>query len=684
MTRSNGSRAIKPEGPKQAPLSSAPTSAVPVATDVTLLDFQRGAGNRNLSRWLQSGTPWIQTKSNNDSAPDAAEQQADAAAEKATQKQTPAKSLIVDDDAQQVQPGQMRKTDFLSALRSSVSTAAEQSLKGTMWSSLGCPYIDRWFNYFNNQPGAHVERALLKYAPGAASAATARDYIPIVTERVRRGIGEWRETGQVTGLPEEFAQGGMPGATVGGLMSGLLSGIGSAVSGLVSGIGGALSSVGSAVSSVGKMLFKRREGEEREAEDPQAIRKQLGAGQPLDSHAKTRLQSAYGADFSNVRVHTDATAQQLSDNLNAHAFTIGSDIAFGPGEYQPGTVVGDALIAHELAHVMQQGGSSAVESQRKADDSALDADADRSALGAMVSIAGGAAAPQTKPRRRSGISLQRCDAITNLFSSKKPEPPKQQTKPPAQQTEKPKEGPPEDWDFTPEDYAELSSGKRQLRISSDSSWFPQPFQANLLATLNYLLGPTTGERGTYGVNVRDFYHGHVCIKKTQEQKDAGETLPPMSLTMPLGTAGGYHTQAEAVLGGSTGRVTEENLPAYTEAVKRSLPSAGEALTETAKIKNAGIVYHTMEEKAYRPADIKAGDPRRNWWTPNETNKPEPFAPPNPDFAPSYSIGPSAPFIHVYEFGFLIDRNGEVHIRPGSLRELSTVVGKPLDSSKPEK
>jgi uncharacterized protein DUF4157 len=671
----NESKTIKPDGPKQAQLSSAPTSAAPVATDVTLLDFQRGAGNRSLSQWLQSGTPWIQTKSNNDGATDAAEKQADAAAEKATQKpQTPAKSLIVDDDAQQVQPGQMRKTDFLSALRSSVSSAAEQSLKGTMWSSLGCPYIDRWFSYFNNQSGAHVERALLKYAPDAASAKSAHDYIPIVTDRVRRGIGEWRETGEVKGLPEEFTKGGgMPGATVGGLMSGLLSGIGSAVSGLVSGIGGALS-------SVGKMLFKRREGEEREAEDPEAIRKQLSAGQPLDSHAKTRLQSAYGADFSNVRVHTDATAQQLSAGLNAHAFTIGSDIAFGPGEYQPGTVVGDALIAHELAHVMQQGGSSAAEPQRKADDSALDADADLSAAGAMVSLAGGAVVPQTKPRRRSGLSLQRCD----LFSSKKPEPPKQQTKPPKQQTEKPIAGPPEDWDFTPEDYAELTAGKKQLRISSDSSWFPQPFAENLLGTLNYLLGPTEGERGTYGVNVFDFYHGHVCIKKTKEQLKAGEQFPPKSLEIPLGTAGGAHTSAESVIGGSTGRVTQENLPEWTKAVQRSLPAAGEALTATAKEKNAGIVYHTMEEKEHRPADIKAGDPRRNWWTPNETNKPESFAPPNPDFAPSYSIGPDAPFIHIFEFGFLIDRNGEVHIRPGSLRELSTVTGKPLDSSKPAK
>lgn len=650
----NRSTTLKQEQPKTAQRSS----SAPAAAGVGLLDLQRTAGNQTLSTWLQS-TPIIQTKSNEGGAENAAEQQADQVAEKVTQSPAPTKSLIVDDDSQQVQPGQMRKSDFLTALRSSVSSAAEQSLKGTMWSSLGCPYIDRWFNYFDNQSGAHIERALVKYAPDAVSATTARDYIPIVTDRVRRGIGEWRETGQVTGLPEEFAKGEMPGATASGLLGGLLSGIGSAISGLVSGIGGALS-------SVGKMLFKRRDGEAREAEDPEAIRKQLGSGHALDSHAKTRLQTAFGADFSNVRVHTDTRAQQLSDNLNAHAFTIGTDIAFGPGEYQPGTVVGDALIAHELAHVMQQGGSSS-QPQRKENNSELDADANRSALGAMVSLAGGASVPQTKPRRRSGLSLQRCDLFS---SSKKPETPKKQT-------EKEKPAPPDDWDFTPEDYAELSAGKKQLRVSSDSSWVPAPFQANVLATLNYLLGPTEGPRGTYGVNVRDFYHGHVCIKKDKDKME--ESLPPVNVSDKIGTYLGYESAANVTIGGETGRVTQQNLPAYTKAVKNSLPAAGDILNEALKSKNVGVVYHTMEEKAYRPADVKAGDPRRNYWTPNETNKPEPFAPPNPDFAPSYSIGPNAPFIHVFEFSFLVDRNGEVHIRPGSVRELSTVTGKPEDT-----
>ena len=68
------------------------------------------------------------------------------------------------------------------------------------------------------------------------------------------------------------------------------------------------------------------------------------------------MSAAFGYDFSGVRVHTDAKAGELSSQLNARAFTIGSDVAFAGGEYQPGTLIGDALIAHELAHVVQQGG----------------------------------------------------------------------------------------------------------------------------------------------------------------------------------------------------------------------------------------------------------------------------------------------------------------------------------------
>jgi hypothetical protein len=320
-------------------------------------------------------------------------------------------SLIVEDEAKEVRPGQMRKGEFLSQLRSAVCSTAEQALAGTMWSSMGCPYIERWLDHYSKQPSEYVERALRKYAPEVASVSSAADYIPLVTRRVRSGIEEWRSTGEVKDLPEEFAAGGMPGATVGGLVGGLLSGVGSAISGAVSGAGKALSRVGS-------MLFKRRESAEAETEgDPEVIREQLGSGQALDSSVQRRMQSAYGVDFAGVRVHTDARARELAEGMQARAFTIGGDIAFGAEEYQPGTPVGDALIAHELAHVVQQSGgeqSSGPMQKAAGRNDQLEEDADVSAVGAVVSTWTGAKdgladiGRNAIPRLRSGLRLQRC------------------------------------------------------------------------------------------------------------------------------------------------------------------------------------------------------------------------------------------------------------------------------------
>src|SRR5262249_7833954 len=105
----------------------------------------------------------------------------------------------------------------------------------------------------------------------------------------------------------------------------------------------------------GGVLAKAREEGTRETDDPDQIRSQLGSGQDLESGVRSRMERGFGHDFNNVRVHTDARAAQLSARLDARAFTIGSDVGFGAGEYRPGTLIGDALIAHELAHVIQQG-----------------------------------------------------------------------------------------------------------------------------------------------------------------------------------------------------------------------------------------------------------------------------------------------------------------------------------------
>lgn len=87
----------------------------------------------------------------------------------------------------------------------------------------------------------------------------------------------------------------------------------------------------------------------------QQIERMKGRGEPLPDRERAFFEPRMGAEFSHVRLHTDATAVQTSRELGARAFTVGSDIAFNAGEYQPGTSAGRRLMAHELSHVVQQG-----------------------------------------------------------------------------------------------------------------------------------------------------------------------------------------------------------------------------------------------------------------------------------------------------------------------------------------
>lgn len=78
------------------------------------------------------------------------------------------------------------------------------------------------------------------------------------------------------------------------------------------------------------------------------------AGRPLPSPTREAMESRFGADFGDVRVHTEPGAADEATALGASAYTLGRDIVFAEGEYEPGTEAGDRLIAHELTHVLQQ------------------------------------------------------------------------------------------------------------------------------------------------------------------------------------------------------------------------------------------------------------------------------------------------------------------------------------------
>lgn len=79
------------------------------------------------------------------------------------------------------------------------------------------------------------------------------------------------------------------------------------------------------------------------------------AGRPLDTPTRTAMESQFGHDFGAVRVHTDERAAESARSVNALAYTVGRDVVFDRGRFAPETAAGRQLVAHELAHVVQQG-----------------------------------------------------------------------------------------------------------------------------------------------------------------------------------------------------------------------------------------------------------------------------------------------------------------------------------------
>ena len=97
----------------------------------------------------------------------------------------------------------------------------------------------------------------------------------------------------------------------------------------------------------------------------QTIQAERGGGQAMPDQSRSFFENGFGQDFSGVRVHTDQTSDALNRSLSAKAFTVGSDIFFRSGEYNPEGQAGKELLAHELTHVVQQGGAKV---QKKEDD----------------------------------------------------------------------------------------------------------------------------------------------------------------------------------------------------------------------------------------------------------------------------------------------------------------------------
>ena len=359
-----------------------------------MVALQRSAGNAAVARLLRQVAP--------PGAPAAAGK---APARTLTRDAAPAApaapaatggALLVADDAAPV-PGGMRRGEFLDQVEQSVCALAEAELAGTVYQAAGCPWIEHWIGYYRNRSAEDVEAAVRRYAPEAASAQSVDGYVTAIGERVRSGIAEWRQTGEAPAIPEGAPE------------------------------GGPARHAAAAPPAAGKASVAR------EADDspgggllpagapPEAA--QLGAGRPLDGGVASRLGPGLGGQAASVRVHDDGAGAALAGRMGASAVAFGSDIAFAPNMYEPGTLVGDALIAHELAHVGQQagGGELAV-----APEAAAEADADQATVGVLARLYAGSSelarrlAREAKPAVRSGLALRSCGPMPDEYEEKEP------------------------------------------------------------------------------------------------------------------------------------------------------------------------------------------------------------------------------------------------------------------------
>jgi len=257
------------------------------------------------------------------------------------------------EDRQGVSAGQMHRSEFLATLREALLEATDAEFRHFGRTARDCPYILRTIERYATRPLSSMMRLIRAFARPPAGA-DARGLISAVTARARvvaRRIGE-RQGPRAQAVTESR------GATL-------------------------------------------------PSHDPATIRAQLGNGRALDGHTRQKMEGSFGTSFASVRIHEDATAARFNTALGARAFTVGQDIAFAAGQYRPGTPPGDLVIAHELAHTVQQGSGMPRTSSGPADQD-LERQAERAAVAAVAGHDRGAASLR---RDENGMRIQRLPAV---------------------------------------------------------------------------------------------------------------------------------------------------------------------------------------------------------------------------------------------------------------------------------
>ena len=293
--------------------------------------------------------------------------------------------VLVEDGIPSLVPGQVAKRGFIAQLKPLLEAAAAEEL-GPLYATAGCPYIAHYLAVYADRSAKDGEAFVRKLT--GSKATTAEQLIADMLVRVRAGVRSWRDTGRVPAEVGAAAAGNVPAAPPGG---------------------GVQSPGGLAIQNLDDPGAARPGAVP--AGSPAQVLEQLGEGTPLDSTTQTRMGAAFGTSFTDVRVHADEKGGTLASQHGALAFTVGTHIAMAAARYAPGTVEGDALLAHELTHVLQQRGAGPSSTQSTAgggQDAAAEHDADQGAEAALRHLHGGDKSARASAKQGSDFQLQRC------------------------------------------------------------------------------------------------------------------------------------------------------------------------------------------------------------------------------------------------------------------------------------
>ncbi len=271
---------------------------------------------------------------------------------------------LICEDEQAEAEGLVGKTEFLEILEECVRAKLRESFEGTGFTEQDCPWLKHLFRHYGRRSAKYLEHSIHKYLPSSRRAESIDGYIIPLQEKVERAIAAWLKTGQITEVPTEIPR-----------------------------------------------SLLRVAGQ-----DAANQRARMGKGKELDSNTKSKMEGAFGTSIGDVKVHTESEGSSFADELDAQAATIGKDIAFASNKYKPGTPEGDALIAHELAHVMQQRSAAEMgEMGSGSDYAAMEQDAEGATRGVLGRLWGGMKSSfadlkaNAWPRLKSGLQVQRCN-----------------------------------------------------------------------------------------------------------------------------------------------------------------------------------------------------------------------------------------------------------------------------------